>query len=222
MNQKLQVEFETMSKSEVARLRQMIADEYTSAQQGLHGYAAVAKHEIITHRFNRVGELTDQLAQFVGEQEALQASVQIYMQVTGDGTTQEDHAGACDTGQAPALQTPQEEPGRGVPLKVDPCEPVYVEGARVEEEIITVKAYLKSEGVQFLRDRACHVEQYPTGDLVTFPAGSHKTKLSPVSRCCSTITLPDATEITSIDDGNIPSILLLIDIAKSQTIHLTY
>jgi hypothetical protein len=122
--------------------------------------------------------------------------------------------GACDQGQAPALQAPQEEPGSGVPLKVDPCEPVYVEGSGVREDQVTVRAYLKREGVQFLRDHACHVEHHPTGDLVTFPAGSRKAKLSRVSRCCSTITLPDATEITSIDDSNIPSLLLLIDIAR--------
>ncbi len=181
-----------MAESEIARLRQRIGDEYAAAHRGLHEYATVAKHEIITHRFNQAGRYIDQLAQLVGEEEAQHISTQIYMQVTAEGTTQEDHAVACDQGQAP----------------------------QVEKDAITIRAYLKWEGAQFLRDHGCHIEHCATGDMITFPAGSCKAQLTRISRYCNTIMLPDATEITSIDNDT-TSVLLLIDLANQQTVHLS-
>lgn len=180
-----------MAASEITRLRRQIQDEYTAAHRALYEYATVAKHEIITQRFNQAGQYTDQLAQFVGEEEAQQISAQIYMQVTADGTPQEDQAMTSEL-------APQ-----------------------VEDDTITIKAHLKREGVQFLRDHGCHVEHYETGDMITFPTGSSKAQLTRISRYCHTITLPDATEITSIDEKT-TSVLLLIDLANQQTVHLSF
>jgi hypothetical protein len=183
----------TMAESQIARLRQQIQDEYAAAYRGLHEYATVARHEIITHRFDKAGQYIDQLARFVGEEEAQRISTQIYMQVTAEGTTQEGQA----VGSGPA------------------------QASQVEVAVITIRAYLKWEGAQFLRDHGCHVEHYTTGDLITFPAGSSKAQLTRISRYCNTITLPDATEITSIEN-EATSILLLIDLANQQTVHLSF
>ena len=88
-----------MSQSEVAQLRQQIADEYAAAHRALYEFAAVGRHEIITNRFNQAGQYIDQLAQFVGEQEANTMSAQIYIQVAAEETTQKDR----DQGQAATL-----------------------------------------------------------------------------------------------------------------------
>jgi len=113
-----------MSQSEIARLRQQLEAEYTAACRGLHGYATVGRHEIITNRFNRAGQYTDQLAQLVEEEEALHISTQIYIQVSEEETTQEDQTVACNRAKIPILQ-----------------DPLW------EEETIIVKAHLKPEGI---------------------------------------------------------------------------
>jgi hypothetical protein len=200
-----------MSESEVARLRQEIEAECIAAQQGLQGFAAVARHAIITHRYNQMGALTDQLAQYVGEQEATAISTQIYMHVMDEPGTQKDQE-----------QVSQARAEASTPLQVDPSDSAHPEGSGVQdEETITVRAHLKREGVQFLRDRACHIEHHSTGDLITFPAGSRKVPLSRVSQSCSVITFPDATEITRVDEDDASCTLLLIDMAKQQTTSLT-
>jgi hypothetical protein len=188
---------ESSGKSEVARLVQQIEEEYAAARRGLHEYATVGRHEIITNRFNKAGQYIDQLAQLVGEKEAQYISTQIYIQVSEEEPTQGDRGVASGQGGASILQAPQ-----------------------AEDDVITIKAYLKWEGVQFLRDHGCHIEHYTTGDRITFPARSRKTPLSHISKHCNTITLPDAIEITSIE-GETTSLLLLIDLANQQTVLLT-
>src|SRR5207237_9059743 len=63
--------------SEVTRIMQQIEEEYTAARRGLHEYATVGRHEIITNRFNQAGQYIDRLAQLVGEKEAQHISTQI-------------------------------------------------------------------------------------------------------------------------------------------------
>jgi hypothetical protein len=59
------------NKSEIARLRQRIADEYIAATRGLTGLAyGTAEHAFITRRMERIGVYHDTLKHLVGEQEA--------------------------------------------------------------------------------------------------------------------------------------------------------
>lgn len=63
------------NQSEVARLIQQIDAEYCSAQWGLSGYAEVARHEVINAKYERLGELVEQLGEHVGEDEAMEALI---------------------------------------------------------------------------------------------------------------------------------------------------
>ena len=57
--------------SEIARLRQRIAEEYEAAMRGLSGFASgSAKHQFITKRMERIGSYHETLQHLVGEQEA--------------------------------------------------------------------------------------------------------------------------------------------------------
>ena len=59
------------NQSEVARLRQRIAEEYEAAMRGLTGLAyGTATHEFITKRMEQMGTCHETLKQLVGEQEA--------------------------------------------------------------------------------------------------------------------------------------------------------
>jgi hypothetical protein len=59
------------NRSEVACLRQRIAEEYEAAVRGLTGLAAgTATHEFITKRMEQMGACHETLKQLVGEQEA--------------------------------------------------------------------------------------------------------------------------------------------------------
>lgn len=56
--------------SEVARLRQQIADEYLAATRGLTGLAlGTARHEFITARMENMSRCQAQLNELVGERE---------------------------------------------------------------------------------------------------------------------------------------------------------
>ena len=57
--------------SEIARLRQRIAEEYEAAARGLTGFASgSAKHQFITRRMERIDLYHETLQHLVGEQEA--------------------------------------------------------------------------------------------------------------------------------------------------------
>ena len=59
------------NRSEVARLRQRMAEEYEAATRGLSGLASgTAKHEFITKRMERIGSCHETLKHLVGEREA--------------------------------------------------------------------------------------------------------------------------------------------------------
>ena len=55
--------------SEVAKLLSQISEEYEAAQRGLTGLAyGTAKHEFITARMERMGQLHTELQSLVGDQ----------------------------------------------------------------------------------------------------------------------------------------------------------
>src|SRR5579863_10175027 len=65
-------------KSEVARLRYQIEQEYRAAELAMNGFAAgTARHDFITAKMERVGECRKELAQFVGDQEATRICVEV-------------------------------------------------------------------------------------------------------------------------------------------------
>ncbi len=62
--------------SEIARLMQRIELEYQAANNALYGLAAgIAKHEFITARMERMGELHEELKTLVGAEQATQLFV---------------------------------------------------------------------------------------------------------------------------------------------------
>jgi hypothetical protein len=63
-----------MTHSEIARLRQRIADEYLAAQWGLTGLASgTSQHHFITARMENMGESFTQLTRLIGSpEEAIQ------------------------------------------------------------------------------------------------------------------------------------------------------
>jgi hypothetical protein len=69
--------------SEVARLRQQIERECQAIQQGFSGYAEVAKHKAITHKYNSFGSYQEELARIVGDEKAALIAAKIYMEVMG-------------------------------------------------------------------------------------------------------------------------------------------
>ena len=64
--------------SEVARIRQQIELESAAMKLALYGFAAVAKHEFISHKYEAIGKCQEQLRALVGEEEALDITVQTY------------------------------------------------------------------------------------------------------------------------------------------------
>ena len=58
-----------MSHSEVAQLRESIANEYVAAQLGLSGLASgVSRHEVITAKMERIQQYHEQLQSIVGKE----------------------------------------------------------------------------------------------------------------------------------------------------------
>lgn len=68
----------TTCKSEVARLRYQIEQEYRAAELAMNGLAlGTARHDFINVKMDRVGECRQQLAQFVGDVEATRICVEV-------------------------------------------------------------------------------------------------------------------------------------------------
>ena len=60
------------SRSEVAQILTQIEAEYESGVLAVSGLASgIAKHEFITHRMERIGQLHNELRDLVGEQHAI-------------------------------------------------------------------------------------------------------------------------------------------------------
>lgn len=60
-----------MSKSEIAELRERIANEYMAAKQGLSGVAITARHAFITKRMENMELCRQRLNALVGEEESI-------------------------------------------------------------------------------------------------------------------------------------------------------
>jgi hypothetical protein len=58
--------------SEVAQLRQQLDEICMSMYRGLYDYAAVAKHDIITHKYEMLGKTQEELGLHVGKEQAFQ------------------------------------------------------------------------------------------------------------------------------------------------------
>ena len=58
------------SKSEVARIRQLIAQEYESVEQGIKGLAVTSRHDFIARRQQTIQCYVQDLAAIVGEHDA--------------------------------------------------------------------------------------------------------------------------------------------------------
>jgi len=60
-----------MGQSEVARIKQQIAQEYEAAQQVLMGFTPTAKHEYITKRQENLGDFFEELKIHMTPEEAM-------------------------------------------------------------------------------------------------------------------------------------------------------
>lgn len=58
------------NKSEIARLRELIAVEYEAVQQGMNGLAISSRHDFIMKRQQQIWGYVQDLAGIVGESEA--------------------------------------------------------------------------------------------------------------------------------------------------------
>lgn len=74
-------EYTSMAESEVARLMRQIEMECEAMKRGMQGYAAVAKHQTIAHKYNAIGAVQEQLETLVGKQEAMRVVCETYERV---------------------------------------------------------------------------------------------------------------------------------------------
>jgi hypothetical protein len=72
-------------KSDVARLRQQITDEIESMQRGFSGFAAgVARHDFIKARMEQIGDHQDELAEYLGDNDAAHVVCELYIHLMGN------------------------------------------------------------------------------------------------------------------------------------------
>ena len=69
--------------SEVARLRRQIELECEAMKQALYGYAVVASHDVINHKYDNLGRYQEELEQHVGQEEANAIVVKTYIEMIG-------------------------------------------------------------------------------------------------------------------------------------------
>ena len=69
--------------SGVVQLRRQIERECEAMKQALCGYAVVASHDIINHKYDNLGRYQDELEQHVGKEEANAIVVKTYTDVIG-------------------------------------------------------------------------------------------------------------------------------------------
>jgi uncharacterized protein YukE len=67
-----------MSTSEIAQLREKIELEIQAMQNGFTGYAAVAQHDIINHKYEQIGDYQRQLEQHIGVRAAAELVVEAF------------------------------------------------------------------------------------------------------------------------------------------------
>ncbi|GCE23268.1 hypothetical protein [Dictyobacter kobayashii] len=69
--------------SEVAFLRKRIEMECEAMKHAMNSFRATASHDIINNQYNSIGNIQEQLAVIVGEQEAAKIAVEVYIQAIG-------------------------------------------------------------------------------------------------------------------------------------------
>ena len=75
--------------SEVAQIRQQIANEYVAAKWGLSGLASgYSRHQFITARQESIGVLHSQLQTIIGEDQAIQVVVEALADIPEQATRQ--------------------------------------------------------------------------------------------------------------------------------------
>jgi hypothetical protein len=67
--------------SEVARLRQAINDECEALQRICLGFAVVASHEVIHHKYEAIDQHRAKLALHLGDEQAINEAVETYTRV---------------------------------------------------------------------------------------------------------------------------------------------
>ncbi len=75
--------------SEIKRLRQEIELRCLAIKLCLNGYAEVAKHQTIEHKYNALGECWQELAQFVGPEDANEIVQATYTSIMAEETTRQ-------------------------------------------------------------------------------------------------------------------------------------
>lgn len=75
------------SGSEVARIRQQIAEEYAAARRGLEGPAITSRHEFIAARMDAMGHSYNELVDILGEQEAIRLVAETIWPPTDHGVS---------------------------------------------------------------------------------------------------------------------------------------
>jgi hypothetical protein len=68
---------------EVAKLRKQIEAELQAMKQGLSGFAISARHDIVQHKYNSLGNFQEELAHIVGESEATLYMCERYIDIIG-------------------------------------------------------------------------------------------------------------------------------------------
>jgi hypothetical protein len=63
------------NQSAIARLREQIEAEAATLFQGMHGLRTAASHAIIQHRYQCLGKMQEELAQYVGEDASLSVTI---------------------------------------------------------------------------------------------------------------------------------------------------
>ena len=69
--------------SEVARIRKQIELECEAMKQALYGYAIVASHDAINHKYTNLGRYQEELELHIGKEEANAIVMETYMEVIG-------------------------------------------------------------------------------------------------------------------------------------------
>lgn len=69
--------------SEIARLRELIERECEAMDRLFNGFAKTASHDMINHRYDRIGKAQNDLANIVGETEAARIAVETYIRIVG-------------------------------------------------------------------------------------------------------------------------------------------
>jgi hypothetical protein len=74
---------DSMGESEVTRLRYLIELECEAMERGLTGYAATARHEIVSHKYMQLAMYREQLEQLIGKTQSTKTLVEIYRRTVG-------------------------------------------------------------------------------------------------------------------------------------------